>query len=488
VADETRGRRVHERWATFRFTVVGQLLSSPPAKGELKAALRALSERTWKHPISGEPVRFGTSTIERWFYKCAKVRDPVGVLRRKLRADAGRQPTISAALRRAILEQYAAHKSWSTQLHYDNLVALAEAQSALMPVPSYATLRRFFKANGLEKRRRITRQTEGTARAEARRHEREMRSYEVEHVSGLWHWDGHVGSRKVLTQSGEWVTPVMLGVLDDRSRLACHVQWYLGETAETVAHVLCQAFQKRGLPRSGMSDNGGAMIAAETDGGLRDLSILPQRTLEYTPEANGKQESFWGRVEGRLLAMLENVPDLTLDFLNDATQAWVEHEYNDSLHSEIGTTPISRFLAGPDVSRPCPDSATLKLAFTRKVVRTQRKSDGTITIEGRRFEVPSRYRHLDRIEVRYAQWDLGTVHLVDERTGNVLTRVYPLDKAANASGVRRMVEEPPPWFVDPPKGARIPPLLQRLLDRQAATGLPPAYLPKHDDSDEEAGS
>ena len=81
--------------------------------------------------------------------------------------------------------------------------------------------------------------------------DREVRSYEAAYVNGLWHWDCHYGSRKVLTARGEWHTPVLFGVLDDRSRLACHLQWYLAETAETIAHGLSQAFQKRGLPRSG---------------------------------------------------------------------------------------------------------------------------------------------------------------------------------------------------------------------------------------------
>jgi hypothetical protein len=35
---------------------------------------------------------------------------------------------------------------------------------------------------------------------------------------------------------------------------------------------------------------------------------------------NGKQENIWGRVEGRLLAMLEGEPNLTLEQLNLATQ------------------------------------------------------------------------------------------------------------------------------------------------------------------------
>ena len=184
------------------------------------------------------------------------------------------------------------------------------------------------------------------------------------------------------------------------------------------------------------------------------------------------------------MAMLEHVPDLTLSALNEATQAWVEQDDNGKRHSEIGESPITRFLAGPAVTRDCPDSDKLRLAFTRSDTRTQRKSDGSIVIEGRRFELPNRYRHLTRIEVRYASWDLGHVHLVDERTGAVLARLYPQDKTQNASGLRRSldpvstasIKSEPPTVPDP----AIPPLLARMLDRQTATGLAPAYLPKDD--------
>jgi len=41
----------------------------------------------------------------------------------------------------------------------------------------------------------------------------------------------------------------LLGVIDDRSRLVCHLQWYLDETAQSLVHGLSQAFMKRGLPR-----------------------------------------------------------------------------------------------------------------------------------------------------------------------------------------------------------------------------------------------
>ncbi len=47
------------------------------------------------------------------------------------------------------------------------------------------------------------------------------------------------------------------------------------------------------------------------------------------------------------MAMLEGVAELTLERLNAITQAWVELEYHQHLHSEIGTTPLKRFLDAP---------------------------------------------------------------------------------------------------------------------------------------------
>jgi putative transposase len=57
----------HEHWAHFRFSVVGHLLAAPPPKGSLRTELKRLAAREWRHPVSGEPVRFGLSTIERWY-------------------------------------------------------------------------------------------------------------------------------------------------------------------------------------------------------------------------------------------------------------------------------------------------------------------------------------------------------------------------------------------------------------------------------------
>ena len=262
-------------------------------------------------------------------------------------------------------------------------------------------------------------------------------------------------------------------------------QWYLAQTAQNFIHGLTQAFEKYDLPRALMSDNGSAMIAAESVQGLARLGIVHERTLPYSPECNGKQECFWGQVEGRLLAMLEGCKDLSLAKLNAATVAWVDLEYNRKIHSEIGRTPLSRFVAEKNVGRPCPDSKHLHQAFTAQVSRAQRRSDGTITLDGIRFELPSRYRHLTRVVLRYASWDLSRVYVADPQNGNIICRIYPQDKHKNADGKRRRKEPLIEACKAPVNGAGMAPLLKKIIAEYAATGLPPAYLPKDECAKEE---
>ena len=423
-------------------------------------------------PATGMDVRFGVSTLERWYYSARRARDPLAALTDRLRAHAGCFPSLTAQAQAVLVAQYREHPGWTMQLHYDNLrVTLAGSAR-----PSYPTVRRFFKARGMVRQRAPRRSTDGALAARERLEHLEVRSFEMDHVNALWHLDFHHGSRRVLTRQGQWLQPFLMCVMDDRSRLVCHLQWYLDESAQSLVHALSQALMKRGLPRSLMTDNGAAMLAAETTSGLARLSILHQTTLPYSPYQNAKQEVFWARVESRLMAMLEGEAQLGLELLNQATQAWVEQEYHRSVHSEIEATPLARYLAGPSVSRPAPGSDALREAFRIEVHRRLRRSDGTLSLQGRRFEIPGRYRHLHELRLRYARWDLSRVDLVDARSGAVLCAVHPLDKSANADGQRRRLDRLGP-DLSPLPATTMAPLMRQLLAEHAATGLPPAYLP-----------
>jgi len=448
---------------------------SPPEAGNLGEAIRDLAKRYWEHPSTGQPVKFSAKSIERWFYEARASADPIRALERKVPAHAGTQPSLTTAAIHVIKEFRRGHTTWSAQLVYDNLKSTAKAQPDIGDVPSYATVCRFLKSNGLGKRKK------------PRLHEqepdfvpRERRLFEVRHVNGLWHCDFHATKRHVITARGNREPATLFAVLDDRSRLCCHAQWYIGAgTVEDFVHGLIQAFLKRGLPRALLSDNGGPMLAAETQQGLMRLSIAHPTTLPRTPEQNGKQENFFAQIEGRLMAMLEGEKALTLELLNRATCAWVEQEYQLHIHSETKQSPRHRFIDGPSVGRESPSVEELRRAFRDQLMRRQRKSDGTISIAGIRYEVPSCYRTLEKLAVRVARWDRSSVDMVDLKRGTHLTTLLPVDRERNAERHRREIvtphdaNRPQPL----PQVAGIAPLLRQQMAEYAATGFPPAYMP-----------
>ena len=51
----------------MRFSVVGRLLAAPPPAGELRAEIEKLAAQEWRHPITGAPIRFSFSSVERWY-------------------------------------------------------------------------------------------------------------------------------------------------------------------------------------------------------------------------------------------------------------------------------------------------------------------------------------------------------------------------------------------------------------------------------------
>ena len=270
------------RWARLRFAIVGPLLASPPPRGALRREIARLAQRRWTHPVTGDAVAFAASTIERWYYAArAARRDPVSALARRRRRDRGRPRAISSALAATLAAQYEAHPSWSKQVHFDNLKERTTADPALGPMPSYATLSRFMRAQGW------TRQPRGRA-ANAPRPRHEVRSYEVSAFAGLWHADFHQCSRRVALRSGAWAKPRLFLALDDRARLFRHARWYLRENARNYAHGLWQAFLKHGLPRALMSDRGGAELAGEIQAGLAELGVLLRPTASYSPYQKSK--------------------------------------------------------------------------------------------------------------------------------------------------------------------------------------------------------
>lgn len=452
--------------AEFRYQIIGSLFAAPPPPRGISEAIRALAEREWHFPGSEYPERISVRTLERWYHRARRQSiDPACALIPKIRSDTGICRSLTEAQKEWLRTEHEAHGRWSWLLLADNL-----RYSPVGPGPSYSTVARWMKANGLMPK-------SGTGR----RRDRDVRSFESEHSGELLHLDFHHGSLPVLAKDGSRVYPLCVAFIDDYSRYVAHCQWYIGESAEELAHGIIQAFQKAGLWMRVMSDNGSAMISEEFKRGLARLGVRQSYSAPLTPRMNGKIESFWKPVEARLLAMIGERGKLKLSELNHLTQAWLYTDYNAKIHSETAERPCQRFQNSNHVLRPCPPEFNFARAFRRKVNRRVRRTDGTISLESVRFQLPLAYRQLEEVSVSYAQWDLSEASLLHPDTEQDLVDIYPVDKHGNALGIRdnAPVIEKSKSVVENSENifANLPPLLEHCLKTYAETHALLGYIP-----------
>jgi putative transposase len=250
-----------------------------------------------------EAMRFGVSTLERWFYVAKSADNAVEALARKVPKHAGTQPSIGEPLRRAIELLYRQHPSWTFQLHHDNLVVLAGKDTTLGPVPSYGTLVRFMRAEGLLRQKKRKRRAED-ATTESPRAPREMRSFASTCTgSGI-----SISTRARARSSCRAATGESRYCSASSTTGRVSAATFSGTSQKPPRRSLTASARRSrsgALCRSLLTDNGAAMLAAETTEGLARLGIIHYTTLPYTPEQNAKQEVFWAQIEGRLLPMLE---------------------------------------------------------------------------------------------------------------------------------------------------------------------------------------
>ena len=60
----------------------------------------------------------------------------------------------------------------------------------------------------------------------------------------------------------------------------------------------------------------------------------------------------------------------------------------------------------PMQSTNAPASGGQQAVKARQAETAPRRAEGTLSLAGTRFEIPSRLRHLSEVHVRYARWDL----------------------------------------------------------------------------------
>ena len=134
-------------WGKFRHTVIEELLIRTFQCGELRNKIQELSQNKWQHPITGEAILFGYSTIERWYYRARKAATAPNAnncnhLASKTRSDKGQFPSLSKSAVHLLARQFEQHPYWGIQKHYDYFCKKSEI-SSVGKMPSYSIIRRY---------------------------------------------------------------------------------------------------------------------------------------------------------------------------------------------------------------------------------------------------------------------------------------------------------------------------------------------------------
>jgi len=402
--------------ALFRLSVLGPLASREAlARGELKRLLQELASRTYVEP-GGQPVRLAEKTIESWYY--AWRHEGIEALVPTPRADRG-QSKIDLAVQAALL----AAKRENPRRSLNTLVDLMERQGRVAKgaLPR-SSVHRLLKAHGLSR-------PTGAASEPI-----ERRRFVALQAGDLWQGDVMHGPK--VPVDGRLRKVYLVSLMDDASRLITHSAFCTHEGALAIEGVLKQAVMKRGLPARLMVDNGPAYRSASLQGICARLEIRLVYCAPYEPEAKGKLERWHRTVRDQFLSELDLRQVRDLDDLNARLWAWLDQCYHVRPHSALeGLTPLARYQRDLLRVRPLGAmAARLDALFHHRHPRTVRK-DGTVSFEGRTFEVP--YELAGSRVVLVVDPHRGQVVGIEDEKGEALGDAAPVDAEANLTRKRR---------------------------------------------------
>ncbi|MCY0871393.1 MAG: DDE-type integrase/transposase/recombinase [Acidithiobacillus caldus] len=413
--------------ALFRLSVLGPLLHRPLNRGEFQRLVQELAERHYEIPGSRRTL-LSAKTIAAWYYA---YRDHgIDGLAPRPRRDRG-----LSQIAAEIQEQILVLKQENPRRSLRQIQSLLEASGHV--------------AQGSVSRSAIHRllQHHGLSRPEERAPE-EKRSFVAAHAGDLWYGDVLHGPR--ISLHGKPRKVYLVSLMDDASRLLTHSAFCLGETALDIEGVLKQALLKRGVPRKLVVDNGAAYRSASLQGICVRLGIALIYCRPYAPEGKGKLERWHRTFRDQFLSELDLRAIRTLEDLNARLWAWLEQVYHQRPHGGLaGLTPLQRYQQDlPHIRSLGIQAPRIDDLFYHRLPRKVRK-DGTVSWEGRRFEVP--YELAGKAVTLVVDPHAKRVLRVEKETGEDLGPATPLDLEANA---QRRRHKPSPALDAPEKTGR----------------------------------
>lgn len=434
-----------EAVAVFRHGVIGALTQAQMDRGQLAAALKALSKKHFRPPKSLTTKRYSSPTLERWYY--AYRQHGLDGLKPEPRSDRGRARELTAEQRQLLCDIRREHPSASVTLILRTLVADGRLDKGAV---SATTVRRLFVAEGLD--RLSMRAGEGGGKTRLR--------WQAERPGALWHGDVCHGPNLRIDGTSR---PLRIhGLMDDASRYVVALEAHHQEREVDMLGVFVRALRKHGPPDALYLDNGATYRGETLATGCARIGTSLLHAQPYDAQARGKMERFWRTLREGCLDFLGSLT--SLHDVNVRLCAFLDAHYHQAPHAGLyGRSPASVFAATPPTDAF--DEAKLREALTTRARRRVRR-DSTVSIGGKDYEVDGAHLAGRLVFLCRCLVDLSEMPWV-EFEGRRL-EVHPVDAVKNSRRARRAPSPeaalPHPAF-DPPKA-----LLDKALGRRGQKG------------------
>lgn len=304
--------------ALFRFSLISQLIHLDD-KGTLRRVITDIARKSYDIPHSAK-TKLSAKTVKRYL-RLYREKGFEG-LYPKVRQDKNKVRSMPGELIDELLrlKKEAPERSVTTIL--DHVSDKEQYKGIKIAARSVS---RLFKKHGLNSRRLKVKKY--------------YRSFEMDHINELWQTDISdglfIGDLNKMTY--------LFAFLDDHSRLVPHGQFYIDEKLPRLEDCFKKAILKRGIPRAIYADNGKVFISNHFKRICGELGINLMNTLPYSPEAKGKIERFFLRVQKQFLVEAKGAGITSLEQLNSYFAAWLEVSYHRTQHFATGVTPLERF-------------------------------------------------------------------------------------------------------------------------------------------------
>lgn len=390
--------------ALARYAVIAPLVMRPLSRAEYNQELRRI--RLGLHRFPGEvAVKVSPRTVHRWvhWYRHGYV-TKTGVtvcgpgfeaLKPTPRADIGQVRSLTTDIIDRAVKLRAQEPTRTTA----SLIRLirAEYEARNQPAPP---IRENTLARHLRRR--------GARRQDFARDGRVYPRYEHDHRNAVWQGDWTQGiALPDPTDPKRFRICHLHAFIDDHSRYVVHAEFYFRQNLPCLEDCFRKAILKGGIPERTYWDNGAVYHA-------RQLQLLAARlgthvifATPYAPAGKGKIERWFQTTKKSFYPEARRAGIETLVELNTFFWGWLE-EYHDRVHSEIETTPRSRWEAQADGIRVPHPSELVDLFLWEEKRRVDKA--GCIQISSNSYAVAE---HLvgREVTVRFDPFDLSKVRV-----------------------------------------------------------------------------